>query len=268
MPFEWSAISALAAVLRLIKDSLPKRSQQKREPVETQLDTNGPEGVNESYRARLGRRHKRLRTEILKLNPREMADFYGFEKVSELEDYEAGKDEFPRSSMQRLEDFFFIRREHIEEGELPIFDSFPLCYTKEGCRALLSQGFTPYILTTPQPRDNLFCYVLFYKCENRLDRMVVSNVVSSFSSSGGGRMNIENLIGAMEDLDLDSRHVHILQESPKHWGLLETGVYYNKGMTSFGGAADHECEDIYWQWVTEFRNKLRDEPFPKLHSDF
>ncbi len=257
MPIEWSAISALTAVLRLIKDSIPKKEQPKESPEEPQPNTMESEEHNESYRERLGHRHKYLRTEILKLNPREMADFYEFEKVAELEGYESGNDEFPRSSMKRLEEFFFVRREYIEEERLPIFDSFPLCYTREGCRALLSQGFEPYILTAPSPRDSLFCYVLFHKSENNLERMIISNVVSSFSSSGGGRMNIENLIGAMEELGLDSCHVSILQERSQNWSLLESGNYYNKGMIGFGGAADHECEDIYWQWVSEFRNKMK-----------
>jgi len=257
MAIEWSAVSALTAVLRLIKDSIPKKKQPKKSDAPPPSNTMEAEEKNESYRVRLGHRHKHLRTKILKLNPREMADFYEFEKVAELEDYESGKDEFPRSSMQRLEEFFFIRREYIEEGMLPIFDSFPLYYTKEGCRALLSQGFEPYILTAPSPRVSLFCYVLFYKSENNLERMVSSDVVSSFSSSGGGRMNIENLIGAMEDLGFDSRHVLILQERSQNWDLLELGNYYNKGMTGFGGAADHECQDIYWQWVSEFRNKMK-----------
>lgn len=73
------------------------------------------------YRILLGRRHRELRERVLKLNRRRMADFYGYEKVAQLEMYEQGEEEFPAESIRRLIDFFFIRRDYLEEGIPYIF---------------------------------------------------------------------------------------------------------------------------------------------------
>ena len=162
-PINWAAVSALTNLLRLLKDSSKVKAND--ETIEVITKENLSQG-EECYQVALGKRHKYLRTEILKINPREMADFYGFEKVKQLEDCEAGLDEFPREAMQKLEDFFFVKRSFIEEGNDSLFQRFPLIYTKEGCQALLEDGFKPYILTRPKSdKGDRFAYVLFYKKE-------------------------------------------------------------------------------------------------------
>jgi hypothetical protein len=55
---------------------------------------------NPDYKTALGQRHKRLREEVLELRLREMTEFYEFDKVSELESYENGKNELPLESLK------------------------------------------------------------------------------------------------------------------------------------------------------------------------
>lgn len=263
-PINWTAVSALANVIRLIKGSAQKGAMVK--DVDARIEVLTKE-TEDSYQVALGKRHQYLREEVLKINPREMADFYGFEKVKQLEDCEDGLDELPRESMQKLEDFFFVNKRFIEEGSESLFQTFPLIYTQEGCRALLESGFEPFILTKPKPveGDN-FAYILFYKKEAGFDRMVVSNGYGSFDSNGGGRQNIQNLINVLIDRNEHEKYLDILHvKNDADWQKLEDAAYYNKKMSGFAGCADNDCYDIYQMWVKALV-ELRIRTSPNLNS--
>jgi hypothetical protein len=83
------------------------------------------------FSVELGKRHRHVREKILGINPRRMADFYGFEKAAQLETCERGDDEFPTNVIKKLRDFFFVSREYLEGEHDQVFDSrkdiFELC---------------------------------------------------------------------------------------------------------------------------------------------
>jgi len=79
-----------------------------------------------SYAEVIGIRHKQLRENILELSKREMVEFYKLDSVTTLEKYESGETELPLNKIEQLEKFFFINKNYLELGKMPIFDSFPL----------------------------------------------------------------------------------------------------------------------------------------------
>lgn len=205
--------------------------------------------INEDYKTILGQRLKLLRENILKLSIREFAEFYEFETVSELEQYEKGEKELPLEKLRMLEKFFFIEPKYLELGEVPIFSTFYL--SRDNVSKYLDDGFTPIIACCPYARENLFCMILFYKEQEGICRIIVSDRDGSFSSSGGGKTNIQNLIYEMIDRKMDMYEVSILTTSEIEWKQLEEGSYYDKRLFSRPGSVDNECMDVFDKWYTE-----------------
>lgn len=252
---DWSAINTLTNVLRFLKETFRDNDKCQTQESPTQEDNSVPcnQTNPEPYQKGLGLRHKFLREKVLQLNKREMADFYGFEKTSFLEKCEDGDDEFPREAMRRLEEFFFIRRSYIEEGDERIFQTFPLLYTDKGCIALLRQGFRPQILTAPvRSSEQGFCYVVFNKDESGYYRSVVSNVRGNFNSTGGGKGNVINLIVALKECGCLNQYVSISHvRDSDDWIRLENSTFYSRGQYIVAGGADYDSQDIYDKWVEE-----------------
>ena len=254
---DWSAVSALTDLFKLLREN----SRKKQDDQEPRYQVAGDEKIRaaveqskcDSYQKALGVRHRLLRENFLRLNPREMADFYGYEKVRFLEECEAGQDEFPRVSMQRLEECFFVRRSHIEEADERIFQSFPLLYTEDGCAALLEQGFKPQIITSPLgSKMEDICYVIFLKKEDRYFRTVISNTQGNFQSSGGGRANVVNLICALKRAGRIYEFVSVSHaRSDQDWTRLETNTFYSNGPYVSAGGADYKNQSIYESWIEE-----------------
>lgn len=85
---DWSTVSGVADQYLLVKDIF-RSTRSRKAQTSPMLTTPPPQEQVERYKTELGRRSKFLREDILKLNPRQMADFCGFEKTDYLHDCEA-----------------------------------------------------------------------------------------------------------------------------------------------------------------------------------
>lgn len=255
---DWSAVSAVTDLYQTAKEIFCSISFRKQE-VRTTPPIPILEQQIERYQEILGKRHKHLRENILHLNSRQMSDFYGFEKVSYLEDCEAGLDEFPTESIKRLVQVFFVRPEYLQEGITPIFQSFDIISTRDDCRRLLEQEFKPYFLCSPTFEENGYVYLVFWKQDEGYWRMIQSNTVGSFYSSGGGAQNIFNLIYSMLDLNLspDWMNISFLNVDSSEWKELSKGCWYNKGMSRYLGAANHQAREIFESWFNNAQERRK-----------
>lgn len=256
--FDWNIVSGVATLYRFAKEILQdvKEILQDTNPKPLTIATGENEqqfeeesnNLYERYQVLLGRRHKFLREKILKLNPREISDFYEFEKVSFLEDCEAGIDELPTDSVQRFIDTFFIEPKYLQEGKYPIFKKFDIIYSQDNCKEYLSKGFTSKFLCDPDFQETGFVYLAFYKKEKEIWRTISSNTVGSFHSNGGGARNIYNFIYAMLELHYDP-YISFVDVAPKEWESLKDSSWYNKGMLGYSGKANHHASDMFDDWV-------------------
>jgi hypothetical protein len=247
---DWSAVSGMIDVFRLVKEHLPSTSSPEKKvlppPISppVQEEQEKQEQI-EPYQAQLGQRHKYLRKKILQLNPREMSDFYGFEKVKQLEDCEAGLDEFPTKAIKRLEEFFFVSPKYLQEGNNVIFQSF----FSDNCQRFVDEEFRSYFLCGPSfqegQKDGL-AYLVFCKEEGGYWRIIRSNVHAGFYSQGGGGHIIKALIDSMlnPDMSFCRPKTLCLDVSAEEWEKLCTCRWYNKGM-HISGLANYKATDIY-----------------------
>jgi hypothetical protein len=258
----WSIATTIATIVSGITDfyqftrNIFQRSSSQDDRVLVSLqfppnETSMPK-LQERYQVLLGRRHKFLREEILKINPREMADFYGFEKVSYLEDCEDGLDEFPTTSLEKLEKFFFVNPKYFQEGDEQIFNTFDIICTSEDCRYYLEEGFKSYFLCDPDFKRYGFAYLIFLKKDRSYYRIICSNTWGSFYSSGGGYHNIANLIRAMLDLNISLTYVSFSSVDEREWKLLEKNCWYVPSrFYSYRGDDTWEAQDIFERWYKE-----------------
>jgi hypothetical protein len=230
---DWNPISIASFVYQVGKDVWQGVSSRKNEAAITSTIPS-TEKESDSYQVILGKRHKYLREEVLQLNPRQMSNFYGFEKVSYLEDCEAGLDEFPTESIKRLEETFFISPEYLQEGSPFIFKSFDIIGTKDTLR-FLEEGFDPHFLCSPTFEEDGEAFIVFQKEDLGYWRMIKSNTICGFYSSGGGLNNILNLINAMLELDLARTWSNILFMNVRmdEWGKLCSLCWYQKGRLGY-----------------------------------
>jgi hypothetical protein len=180
-----------------------------------------------------------------------MADFYEFNTVSELENYESGFDELPLNSLKKLEGFFYINPKFIEIGQLPIFDDIHLC--QENVSEILEEGFSPLIVCCPYDRGDLFCYILYQREDRGLRRIRKADLLCSFASNGGGRMNIQYLINVMIDRKMNPYDLSIFKATKEEWLALEDGNFYDKHPFYRIGGIDQECSNIFNSWYEESR---------------
>ena len=253
---DWNTVSGVANLYRLVKEIFQDTSSYTQES-QNAIDVPPVKEPKERYQVTLGRRHKLLRESILDLNPREMSDFYGFEKVSFLEDCEAGLDEFPTDSIKRLVEVFFIRPKYLQESQSPIFQNFNIISTQEDCIQLLSQEYNPYFLCGPNFSHDGEAYLVFWKQEQEYWRMIRSNARGGFYSLGGGAKNVHNLIDAMLDLSIDPHwsNISFLNVGSEEWEKLKEGCWYNKEMRGYSGAANHEARDIFEDWYKSHQQR-------------
>ena len=190
---EWAAVSAIATGVRTVHEIFRDIPSKDRTPPPELIalppdpPSSAPQLQPERYQVALGRRHKFLRENILKLNPREMADLYGFERVAYLEDCEAGLDEFSTEAMKRLVQVFFVSPKYLQ-GEYSVsFLSFRIS-TKEDCHRFLEEGFTPYFLCCPDFHKDGLVYLVFTKLDEGYWRMITANNLGSFYSTGGEKL--------------------------------------------------------------------------------
>jgi hypothetical protein len=203
------------------------------------------------YSIELGKRHRHLREKILQINPRRMADFYGFEKVAQLEACESGADEFPTAAIRKVHEFFFVSRQYLEGECQQVFDTFDVSCSTDDCKKYLAAGFQPYLLCLIEDRDNLWCWPVFHKEEEGFDRIITANSHGYFASGGGGKSNIMHLIEAVHDHGLRPYDVWVQGADRKTWEELESRSFYHKGMGGLRGP-DSQGQDCFIQWFEEF----------------
>lgn len=178
-----------------------------------------------------------------------MADFYGYEKVKELETYEKGEDEFPLESIAKLEQTFLINSKYLEEGNSFIFRPFELEFHQENDEAtkLLEEGFRPYLLCCSENRHDLLTHVVLHKRDPKYSRTVVANDSSSFYSTGAGAYNIYSIIKKMIERGMQSSEAIIFKVDRATWQALEERRFYSKNMF-LGLGRDRDCRDIFEEW--------------------
>jgi hypothetical protein len=209
----------------------------------------------EPYRITLGRRHRELREVYLELTLREMADFYELETGTQVENYEKGEEEFPRSLIKKLVDFFFVNQDFFDKKSRLVFQNFSMF--NDDISNLLDQGFRPYFLCNSENRSQLETYVVFHKKEKGLSRTVVSNVPSSFMSNHGGKSNIFGVIYGMIKKHMGSRDASVVKVNCQTWNALRSNTFYSENMC-FPGQADYECEDIFENYFRSAQRFLND----------
>lgn len=212
--------------------------------------------IEESYPVRLGKRHKYLREKILELNERKMADFYGYDSTLELDKYERGEEEFPKESIEKLKETFFVNEKFLEDRNETIFRRFNI-YSDE-VKKLLQDGFKPFFLCKEiDNRQDLKTYPVFHKQEDNYSRIVVSNLTGSFQSTGGGYNNIAQIIKQMLCRRMRSWDALILHVNNQTWQELEQGTFYSKH--GYFGYRDDVCKDIFDEWFTVLEDR-----YPKI----
>ena len=177
---------------------------------------------------------------------RKMAEFYSLSSVTKLEDYEMGRKEIPVTLVKKLEEFFFITHNFLDSDKKYIFKNFHL--DQDSVSSLLDEGFRPIVACCPYDRGDLYCYIVMHKEENGLSRIVASNLLSSFASSGGGMLNIYELIHAMVEREIPSFRARILKVTENDWKNLENDTYYQNHPFQFTSYNDQECNQIFQEW--------------------
>ncbi len=218
--------------------------------------TSSKEAIHQGGRfsVELGKRHRHLREKILQINPRRMADFYGFEKVAQLEACERGDDEFPTAAIKKLREFFFVSREYLEGEYRQVFDSFDVTCSADDCKKYIAEGFHPYLLCLNEEREKLWCHPVFHKEEDGFDRIICANTYGYFASMGGGKSNIMHLIEAVYHHSLRPYDVSVQKVDRKLWEELEARTYYRKGMGGLRGP-DDQSQDCFIAWFKEFTDE-------------
>ncbi|AZF13017.1 hypothetical protein C4J93_4867 [Pseudomonas sp. R2-37-08W] len=203
--------------------------------------------TDSSYALSLGARVRFIRTEILNLSLRQLSEILEIEKVSSLERFELGVEEFPLQVLKKFEAYFSIRPEYLDGISKGIFLNFHLCSSE--VERYLSQGYTPLILCCPSERSELFCRVVFKKHDGAFLKVVVGNLLCSFASSGGGQLNIQILIQALLQRNASYTDVRVLKVTNRAWELMRQGSYYNQD--EFHRSADWDCQDVFVKWFKD-----------------
>lgn len=208
------------------------------------------------FSVELGKRHRHMREDILGINPRRMADFYGFERVAQLEACERGDDEFPTATIKKLREFFFVSRQYLEGEYQEIFDSFDVTCSADDCKEFIAGGFEPFLLCLNEDRENLWSWPVFHKEQDGFDRIIVANTYGYFASAGGGKSNIMHLIEAAIYHGLEPHRIIVQRADRKMWEQLENKTFYRKGLGGgTGRGPDDDGKDCLLAWWEEFKEK-------------
>jgi len=209
-----------------------------------------PSNLPSQYKFELGKRHKHLRENVLNLDLRAMAEFYELKSVSELEEYENGIHELPISFMQKVESFFFIRKEYMSGTCESIFERFILSSCSNDLNEYLDKGFSPTLLCNPS-NDDLFVYIVLSKGERGFKRIIVSDRYGSFMPTSGGKGTLQLLIQALSKRGISPDSIPIWQVSLEVWQQLNESHYYDKNLSFSIGCAHKKSQDIFHEWFNE-----------------
>lgn len=205
----------------------------------------------DSYRLTLGKKHKYLREKILGYPLRDIATFYGLNTVSELEEYENGDKELPQELLSKLIDTFFINPEYFEKEKSYIFKSF--AHTYRNIDKFIDEGWEIHLLCTPNEDKGLFAWPVFQKKVGNINRCAIADVYSSFSSNGGGKMNIEEIINAMIRNNIPATKARICMVDQKVWDQLSNNAFYSQNLWNGMRGAHFRCQDIFIKWYHEWQ---------------
>jgi hypothetical protein len=267
----WVAVNAVSTVVRTVYEifrTIP--SKDRTPPPELAVLPPDPPSSDlqlqpERYQVGLGQRHKFLRENILKLNPREMADFYGFERVAYLEDCEAGLDEFPTAAMQRLVQVFFVSPKYLQEGEeyASFFQFFQFWSDRQICRRFLEEEFQPMFLCHPDFQQDGLAYLVFLKCDQGYWRIAKTLDYRSFYSYGGS--GIFNLIYSMIKLKIPYSATQFRNVKQDDWEKLLFNRWYKKRRELlFGSSTNLEAMKFFEHWYNEAYEEMS--KYPKIYD--
>ena len=213
-----------------------------------------------SYAQAVGSRLNYIRHAVLQMSLREMAEFLDLESGSIVEGYENGKLEVQISHLKKLEAFFSIHHHFLETGEGPIFQPFIL--SQESVNRYLSNGYTPLLVCCPDQRRDLLCYQVFERTQNGYTQLAIAERPGSFTSSGGGNINISYLINSLIDAGKTDSDVFIAKATRQEWHDIEARRYYSRRPFYRIGSVDRECTQLFQERFEEY-SRLRASQLPK-----
>jgi len=204
---------------------------------------------SQSYAVDVGHRIRILRQDLLGLSMRQMCEVIGLSQVSQLEAFEAGAQEFPLQLTRELEARFFLNPDFLDGGTASVFRSFSV--DTPTCAQYLAQGFSPVVICNPSERGDLYSYITFEREAAGYREIHVGNLLCSFNSNGGGRLNLQYLIHALEHVGLLGSAVKIYRVSSRAWEAARFDCYQLKTADVHLRCSDWECMEIWRRWCEE-----------------
>lgn len=201
------------------------------------------------YAVETGKRIHYVRDQLLGMSKRQMCELLKLSSVSQLERYESGIEELPLAKTRVFESTFCVNPDYMDGRSSSVFEYFHLC--ADEVKHYLSQGYKPVIVCNPCERGDLFCHITFERFDEAFPKVRVGDLLCSFASSGGGRLNIHILIDAMLEAGLSAYDVSVVRVSDTAWAYLESGRYHINTSQRAARCRDWECQEIWFQWFTD-----------------
>lgn len=261
-----SAVEAIGkVVMEKVVGNLVDRALPAREEQHQILPTPGVGSAGE-YALDVGGRVQFIRESLLGFSKRQMCEKLNIESVTQLERYESGVDEMPIRITRYIEQEYGVDPDYLDGRASAVFARFAI--DKGTMIDFLKLGFTPAIITIPrsiEARGDLYCYITFEKYEADFVRHAVGSLLCSFSSSGGGRLNLQTLIDAMLDLKMTPYGAKVLMATPFSWAAIENGTYSSETSARIGRFTDYDCLDIWVEWFEQ--TKVSREKWDRVDQD-
>ncbi len=224
------------------------------------------------YTYEVGARMRMVREQLLHISKREMTEFLELNSVNVLERYESGVEEYPLLLLKKIEEFFWIERNFVEHGILPVNQRFHLGRVR--FINYIEDGYIPNIFCCPTHRSDLFCYIVMKRYQDDFVRVAVADLLCSFASNGGGRSNIGNLIDAMLTKGVDLYKVPVLTAKLSEWTELKNGCFFEYDRDYWGRTTDFECQKIFNSWYQKHKQSFdefegyKKESLAKIAKDY
>lgn len=255
--------SAAATILKTITEKVVGKLFDRFFPAKKEAPTPPDQTAQtaSTYAQEIGGRVRFIRESLLGFSMRQMCEKLGIESVTQLEKYEAGAEEIPIHITRQIEQEYDVDPAYLDGKTSAVFTRFAT--NKDTMIEYLRQGFTPVITTIPRPmgvKEKLYCYITFDKPEADFTRHAVGMLRCSFSSQGGGRGNLHELIYAMLDLGMNPFSVRVVEATWYSWEAIENGTYSSETSARSVRKADLYCQDIWAEWceqVVASRDKWR-----------
>lgn len=222
---------------------------------QTRYETPEPQ-IPRTYAQKLGQRHKNIRENILGLDPRTMATFYKLPEVQELEAFESGENEFPINLTEQFCESFQVQKSFLYEGKGTALSSISSSMFDK----YIKNGFVPHLYCEAPENPTLYMkvYICMAKSIKIGHRSILlyakSDTEGSFDSTGGGKINICELISAMKRNGLTEwNRAHILTTATSTISEIRSGIFYPKDEW-MPGHCSAKYEDRFISWFTDCNN--------------